>query len=100
MAQPTFEDLGKCLKDFFQRGFFYNIFKLDVQNKIACNYADSNAIGTFNREEKSSLGEFEARGCIPQYGTSIRGKWDTNNILTGGVIIKDKLLKGLQVNQK
>lgn len=99
MAQPppTFNDLGKTGKDFFNKGYTFGTFKMGAKRKNIIENMDSNMFCTYNIEEKTALCEFEEKYTVPRWGLTLTGKADTNRLLGYKAEVVDKLAPGLKV---
>uniref|UniRef100_A0A915E735 Voltage-dependent anion-selective channel n=1 Tax=Ditylenchus dipsaci TaxID=166011 RepID=A0A915E735_9BILA len=81
MTPPSFNDLGKSSKDLFNKGYAHGFLKFDSTTKAVAE----------------PLGNLEVKYKIPQYGSVITEKWNTDNTLGTAIEIKDQLAKGLKV---
>jgi acyl-CoA synthetase (NDP forming) len=97
MSQPIYPDLGKTVRDFFSKGYYFGIFKLNVKTR-APNGLESSATGTYNREKQTTVSEYEAKSFFPKYGLTTIAKWNTSNLVTTKLEVMDKLACGLKVD--
>lgn len=95
MAPPLFLDLGRNARDVFQRGYNFGFLKVDTNTRsgdieFRTNCAQNISTGKF-------FGGVDVKYKIPQHGTTLTERWNTDNLLSTEVIIDDKLLKGFKL---
>jgi len=95
MAPPQYGDLGKTVKDLFNKGYNYGTVKLDVKTKTE-NGINFNLTGEHNTDVQKSLGTLEAKWGCSAHGLSFVEKWNTDNILKSE-LTAENVVKGLKV---
>lgn len=95
-SPPKYADLGKSVKDLFEKGYNYGTVKLDVKTKTKDD-VDFNTTYEHNNDVQKSLGTLEAKIKCPQRGLTYVEKWNTDNILKSELTFEDKLAKGLKL---
>lgn len=96
MAPPKFSDLNKQVTDIFNKGYFFNAFKLDVKTRTA-NGVNFNVIGEHNTETSKTSGSLETKYVVPEYGLTFLEKWTTDNLLKCEITSDNRLVDGLKV---
>ena len=96
MAPPKYADLNKQVSDLFNKGFFFNVVKLDVKTKSADGPV-FNIVGEQNTETAKTSGSFESKYVVPSYGLTFLEKWNTDNVLKCEITADDQLAQGFKV---
>ncbi|CAF1484630.1 unnamed protein product [Adineta ricciae] len=96
MAPPKFADLNKQASDIFNKGYFFNVFKLDIKTRTE-NKVNFNIIGEHNTETTRTVGSLETKYVVPQYGLTFLEKWNTDNLLKVEVTADDQLAQGFKL---
>ncbi|CAF0807564.1 unnamed protein product [Adineta ricciae] len=96
MAPPKFGDLNKQVSDIFNKGYFFNVFKLDVKTRTA-NGVNFNVIGEHNTETARTFGSLETKYVVPEYGLTFLEKWNTDNLLKCEITADNQLAQGFKV---
>ncbi|CAF1339636.1 unnamed protein product [Adineta steineri] len=96
MAPPKFSDLNKQVSDIFNKGYFFNVFKLDVKTRTA-NGVNFNVVGEHNTETAQTTGSLETKYVVPEYGLTFLEKWNTNNLLKCEITADNQLAQGFKV---
>jgi len=96
MAPPKFSDLNKQVSDIFNKGYFFNIFKLDVNTRTA-NGVNFNVIGEHNTDSARTFGSLETKYVVPEYGLTFLEKWNTDNLLKCEITADNQLAQGFKV---
>jgi len=96
MAPPKYGDLNKQASDLFNKGYFLNLFKLDVKTRTA-NGVNFNVVGEHNTQTTNTLGSLETKYVVPEYGLTFLEKWNTDNLLKCEITADDQLAKGFKV---
>lgn len=96
MAPPKFADLNKQVNDIFNKGYFFNVFKLDVKTRTA-NGVNFNVVGEHNTENARTLGSLETKYVVPEYGLTFVEKWNTDNLLKCEITADNPFAQGLKV---
>lgn len=96
MAPPKFSDLNKQASDVLNKGYFLNLFKLDVKTRTS-NGVNFNVIGEHNTEKGQTSGSLETKYFVPEYGLTFLEKWNTNNLLKCEITADNQLAQGLKV---
>ncbi|CAF1148605.1 unnamed protein product [Rotaria sordida] len=96
MAPPKYGDLNKQVSDLFNKGFFFNLFKLDVKTRTS-NGINFNVIGEQNTETARTFGSLETKYVVPKYGLTFLEKWNTDNLLKCEITADDQLAQGFKV---
>jgi hypothetical protein len=96
MAPPKFADLNKQVTDIFNKGYFFNVFKLDVKTRTA-NGVNFNVVGEHNTETTRTLGSLETKYVVREYGLTFLEKWNTDNLLKCEITADDQLAQGFKV---
>jgi len=96
MAPPKFADLNKQATDLFNKGYYFNLFKLDVKTRTA-NGVNFNTIGEHNTETARTFGSLETKYVVPEYGLTFLEKWNTDNLLKCEITADDQLAQGFKV---
>lgn len=98
MSPPNFSELGKSSRDLFNRGYAHGFLKFDSTTKAGDKGSVEFSTGALHNLTTQKLtGNVEVKYKIPQYGSVITEKWNTDNTLGTAVEIKDQLAKGLKV---
>lgn len=77
---PSYSELGKTYKDFFNQGYYFGILKLGTKNRT-CRERSVNTTGTHTIEDGSSFWELETRMTYTKYGCSYISKWNTEGLM-------------------
>jgi hypothetical protein len=96
MAPPKFADLNKQVTDIFNKGYFFNVFKLDVKTRTA-NGVNFNVVGEHNTESARTTGSLETKYVVPEYGLTFLEKWNTDNLLKCEITADNQLAQGFKV---
>lgn len=96
MAPPKFGDLNKQVSDIFNKGYFFNVLKLDVKTRTA-NGVNFNVVGEHNTENARTMGSLETKYVVPEYGLTFLEKWNTDNLLKCEITADNQLAQGLKV---
>jgi len=96
MAPPKFGDLNKQVSDIFNKGYFFNVLKLDVKTRTA-NGVNFNVVGEHNTENARTVGSLETKYVVPEYGLTFLEKWNTDNVLKCEITADNQLAQGLKV---
>jgi len=96
MAPPKFGDLNKQVSDIFNKGFFFNVFKVDIKTRTA-NGVNFNVIGEHNTETVRTFGSLETKYVVPEYGLTFLEKWNTDNLLKCEITADNQLAQGFKV---
>jgi hypothetical protein len=96
MAPPKFSDLNKQVSDIFNKGYFFNVFKLDVKTRTA-NGVNFNVVGEHNTETTRTLGSLETKYVVREYGLTFLEKWNTDNLLKFEITADDQLAQGFKI---
>ncbi|CAF3664601.1 unnamed protein product [Rotaria sordida] len=96
MAPPKFSDLNKQVSDIFNKGYFFNIFKLDIKTRTA-NGVNFNVIGEHNTETLKTSGSLETKYVVPEYGLTFLEKWNTDNLLKCEITADNQLAEGFKI---
>jgi hypothetical protein len=96
MAPPKYADLNKQVSDIFNKGYFFNIFKLDVKTRTA-NGVNFNVVGEHNTDNARTFGSLETKYSVPEYGLTFLEKWNTDNLLKCEITADDQLAQGFKV---
>jgi len=96
MAPPKYADLNKQASDIFNKGYFFNAFKLDIKTSTA-NKVNFNVVGEHNTETAKTLGSLETKYVVPEYGLTFLEKWNTDNLLKLEVTADDQLAQGFKI---
>ncbi|CAF2383941.1 unnamed protein product [Rotaria sp. Silwood2] len=96
MAPPKFSDLNKQVSDIFNKGYFFNVFKLDVKTRTA-NGVNFNVIGEHNTETSKTAGSLETKYVVPEYGLTFLEKWNTDNLLKCEITADNRLVEGFKI---
>ncbi|CAF1562632.1 unnamed protein product [Rotaria magnacalcarata] len=96
MAPPKFTDLNKQVSDIFNKGYFFNVFKLDVKTRTA-NGVNFNVVGEHNTEASRTSGSLETKYVVPEYGLTFLEKWNTDNLLKCEITADNRLAEGFKV---
>lgn len=96
MAPPKFGDLNKQVTDIFNKGYYFNVFKLDVKTRTA-NGVNFNVIGEHNTETTRTVGSLETKYVVPEYGLTFLEKWNTDNLLKFEITADDQLAQGFKI---
>lgn len=93
---PQFNDLGKSSKDLFSKGYTHGFFKLDMNAKSGSAVEFKSQIEN-NLTSQKLKGNLEVKYKLPDYGTTLTEKWNTDSQMTTTVEINEQLAKGLKV---
>jgi len=96
MTPPKFSDLNKQVTDIFNKGYFFNVFKLDVKTRTA-NGVNFNVVGEHNTEVSRTSGSLETKYVVPEYGLTFLEKWNTDNLLKCEITADNRLAEGFKV---
>jgi len=96
MAPPKFADLNKQVSDIFNKGYYFNVFKLDVKTRTA-NKVNFNVVGEHNTETARTAGSLETKYVVPEYGLTFLEKWNTDNLLKCEITADDQLAQGFKL---
>lgn len=96
MAPPKFADLNKQVNDIFNKGFFFNVFKLDLKTRTQ-NGVNFNVVGEHNTENSQTLGSLETKYVVPEYGLTFLEKWNTSNLLKCEITAENAFARGFKV---
>ncbi|CAF1031069.1 unnamed protein product [Adineta steineri] len=96
MAPPKFGDLNKQVTDLFNKGYYFNTFKLDVKTRTA-NGVNFNVVGEHNTETARTVGSLETKYVVPEYGLTFLEKWNTDNLLKCEITADDQLAQGFKI---
>ncbi|CAK9296883.1 unnamed protein product [Gordionus sp. m RMFG-2023] len=99
MAPPAYLDLGKDARDLFTKGFFFNLFKLESKSKTKSN-VEFTFSGNSNIDTKTVAGFLETKYKWKDYGTTIKEKWSTDNLLLTDISCEDYLMKGVKIGME
>lgn len=97
MAPPPFSDLGKQARDIFSKGYHFGILKYDIKAK-GPEAVELNTVAVHCQESNKTTGTIEAKKKLQEYGLTLLGKWNTDNVFTAEVANQDQILKGLKVS--
>jgi len=98
MAPPTFADLGKSARDLFNKGYTHGFLKFDSTTKSTANGKVEFKTGaSHNLTTQKLAGNLELKYDVPEYGTTITEKWNTDNLLGTVIEVKDQFARGLKL---
>jgi hypothetical protein len=98
MAPPTFADLGKSARDLFNKGYTHGFLKFDSTTKSSANGKVEFKTGaSHNLTTQKLAGNLELKYDVPEYGTTITEKWNTDNLLGTVIEVKDQFARGLKL---
>ncbi|CAF1564934.1 unnamed protein product [Didymodactylos carnosus] len=96
MAPPKFTDMNKQVTDIFNKGYFFNLFKLDLKSKTQ-NGVMFNVAGEHSTETTRTFGTLETKYVLKEYGLTFLEKWNTENVLKCEITAEDQLAQGFKV---
>lgn len=96
MAPPKYADLNKQVNDIFSKGYFFNLFKLDLKTRAA-NGVNFNVVGEHNTDTTRTFGTLETKYVVPEYGLTFLEKWNTDNLLKCEITADDQLAQGFKL---
>ncbi|CAF1056757.1 unnamed protein product [Didymodactylos carnosus] len=96
MAPPKFGDMNRQVTDIFNKGYFFNLFKLDLKSKTQ-NGVMFNVSGEHNTETARTFGSLETKYVVKEYGLTFLEKWNTENVLKCEITADDQLAQGFKL---
>lgn len=98
MSPPTFADLGKSSRDLFSKGYIHGFLKFDSTTRSSSNGLMEFKTGAaHNLLSQKLAGNLELKYDIPEYGTTITEKYNTDNRLGTVIDIKDQFARGFKL---
>lgn len=96
MAPPCYSDLGKQARDIFNKNYHFNFIKLDCKTKTSGGM-EFNVNGSSNTESGKVTSSLESKYNVPDYGLTLKEKWNTDNVLNTEISVEERPLKGMKV---
>lgn len=93
---PSFSDLNKSVKDIFNKGYNFGLYKLDFKTK-AHNGVEFNVAGTQRTDSGATAGSLESKYTVKEHGLTISEKWGTDNNIRLEIGLEPKTLPGSKV---
>lgn len=93
---PTYPELGKLARDLFRRGYLPGLWQLDCKTKTNSGI-EFFTTGYANNDASKVAGSLQSKYKIEDYGLTLTERWNTENILYGEIMQRDKLAEGLML---
>jgi len=98
MSPPTFADLGKSARDLFNKGYTHGFLRFDSTTKSTANgKVEFKTAASHSLTSQKLNGALELEYDVPEYGTTITEKWNTDNVLGTVIDVKDQFARGLKL---
>lgn len=95
MAPPLFVDLGRSARDVFFKGYNFGFVKSDTTTKSGDIEFKTNVAHSLQTGKLA--GAVDLKYKIPQHGTTITERWNTDNVINMELLIDNKIMKGLKL---
>ncbi|KAH8271744.1 hypothetical protein KR044_003785, partial [Drosophila immigrans] len=96
MAPPTYCDLGKLARDLFKVGYHPGLWQLDCKTMTSSGIEFFTS-GFANQDASKVMGSLQSKYTMEDYGITLTERWNTENLLFGQIIQKEKLADGLML---
>lgn len=96
MAPPCYADLGKQARDLFNKNYHFGVVKLDCKSTTKTG-VEFNVSGTSLNDTGKVNASLETKYKVPEYGLTLKEKWNTDNTLATEICSEEKLARGLKV---
>jgi len=93
---PTYEDVGKGCKEFFDKGYFLNSLKLSAKRSLIDCVEWAKSL-TWKAEDGTAKSDCELKYKYPQWGALLSTKLDSASLLSWKAETADKLADGLKI---
>ncbi|KAL7741375.1 hypothetical protein ACLKA6_013815 [Drosophila palustris] len=96
MSPPIYSDLGKLAKDLFKVGYHPGLWQLDCKT-LTSSGLEFYTSGFANQDASKVMGSLQSKYKVEDYGITLTERWNTENLLYGQILQKDKLAEGLML---
>ncbi|XP_030384307.1 voltage-dependent anion-selective channel [Scaptodrosophila lebanonensis] len=96
MAPPVYPDLGKLARDIFKRGYHPGLWQLDCKT-MTNSGIEFFTTGFASQDASKVSGSLQSKYKIEDYGLTLTERWNTDNLLFGEIMQRDKLAEGLML---
>ncbi|KAM7045748.1 non-selective voltage-gated ion channel VDAC3-like [Molossus nigricans] len=93
---PSYCDLGKAIKDVFNKGYGFSMIKIDLRTK-SCSRVEFSTFGHAYTDIRKASGNPETKYKVCNYGLTFTQKWNTDNTLGTEISLENKLAEGLKL---
>jgi len=97
MSPPTFADLGKQARDFFDKGYNHGLIKVETTTR-----GNDNGTVEFKTNASHSLanekltGNVDIKYKVAQHGLTLTEKWNTEGVLGTVIEVNNQFARGLK----
>lgn len=97
MLPPSFSNLGEQVRELFDKGYHFGLWKIDINTKTPYKI-DFSTSGYSNQNDGEVFGSFQTRYSMRDYGLTVTQRWSTDNTFVSEVAVQDQLLQGLELS--
>ncbi|KAH8376614.1 hypothetical protein KR093_000407, partial [Drosophila rubida] len=96
MATPIYCDLGKLARDLFKVGYLPGLWQLECKT-LTSSGIEFFTSGFANQDASKVMGSLQSKYTVEDYGITLTERWNTENLLYGQIMQKDKVAEGLML---
>ncbi|XP_017853976.1 voltage-dependent anion-selective channel [Drosophila busckii] len=96
MVPPPYVDLGKLARDLFKRGYHPGLWQLDCRT-MTNSGIEFFTTGFASQDASKVMGSLQSKYKVEDYGLTLTERWNTDNLLYGEIMQREKLAEGLML---
>ncbi|XP_062142925.1 voltage-dependent anion-selective channel [Drosophila sulfurigaster albostrigata] len=96
MAPPIYCDLGMLARNLFKVGYHPGLWQLECKT-LTSSGIEFFTSGFANQDASKVMGSLQSKYTIEDYGVTLTERWNTENLLYGQIMQREKLAEGLML---